>query len=248
VAWSGAKLVAVGYGSMSGSPYYYSTNGTSWTGNEIGTGDMVTTITWTGQEFVAAGRSSVLTSSDAWLWTYSRLDSLFPASQSYYIYLPVLQCLTWTGNQLVAVGNTGFILTSADGAYWVNRTEPRPRMNYVLSANAMAVAVGQSGTIITSPDCQSWSKVKSGCSSDLVSVAWTGSRFFIIGGGRSEMALRRQSDKLGLREQNKKGDLLVIRANFAIKRSDFNIMPGQFEDKVSNDIELTLSIAGASPK
>jgi polyisoprenoid-binding protein YceI len=44
------------------------------------------------------------------------------------------------------------------------------------------------------------------------------------------------------------GDLLVIRASFSIKRSDFNINPGQFEDKVANEIQLTLSIAGASPK
>jgi polyisoprenoid-binding protein YceI len=55
-------------------------------------------------------------------------------------------------------------------------------------------------------------------------------------------------DKLGDRVPNQKGDLLVIRASFNIKRNDFNIMPGQYEDKVSNTIELTLSIAGASPK
>jgi len=55
-------------------------------------------------------------------------------------------------------------------------------------------------------------------------------------------------DKLGERVPNQKGDLLVIRASFTIKRSDFNINPGQFEDKVSDTIELTLSIAGASPK
>jgi len=55
-------------------------------------------------------------------------------------------------------------------------------------------------------------------------------------------------DKLGERVPNQKGDLLVIRSHFTIKRSDFNIMPGQFEDKVSDTIELTLSIAGASPK
>jgi polyisoprenoid-binding protein YceI len=55
-------------------------------------------------------------------------------------------------------------------------------------------------------------------------------------------------DKLGERVPNQKGDLLVIRATFNINRSDFNINPGQYEDKVSNEIELTLSIAGASPK
>ena len=55
-------------------------------------------------------------------------------------------------------------------------------------------------------------------------------------------------DKLGDRMPNLKGDLLVIRAAFSIKRGDFNINPGQFEDKVSDTIELTLSIAGASAK
>ncbi len=55
-------------------------------------------------------------------------------------------------------------------------------------------------------------------------------------------------DMLGQRVPNSKGDLLVIRANFSIKRSDFNIQPLRMEDKVSDVIELTLSIAGASPK
>ena len=34
----------------------------------------------------------------------------------------------------------------------------------------------------------------------------------------------------------------------ACPRSDFGIMPGQMEEKVSDTIELTLSIAGASPR
>ncbi len=45
-----------------------------------------------------------------------------------------------------------------------------------------------------------------------------------------------------------KGDLLVIRSTFTIKRADFNIKPGEAEDKVANEIELTLSIAGAAPQ
>ena len=43
-----------------------------------------------------------------------------------------------------------------------------------------------------------------------------------------------------------KGDLLVIRSTFTIKRGDFNIKRGEMEDKVTNDIELSLSIAGAA--
>lgn len=54
--------------------------------------------------------------------------------------------------------------------------------------------------------------------------------------------------KLSQRVPNMNGDLLVIRANFKIKRGEFHINPGQYEDKVSNEIELTLSIAGASVK
>ena len=55
-------------------------------------------------------------------------------------------------------------------------------------------------------------------------------------------------DKLKARGGNKDGDLLVIRASFKIKRSDFGINPGQGEDKVSDDIELNLSLAGAAPR
>jgi polyisoprenoid-binding protein YceI len=53
-------------------------------------------------------------------------------------------------------------------------------------------------------------------------------------------------DKLASRVPNLKGDLLVLRANFNINREDFNIQKGQYEDKVSPTINLTLSIAGAS--
>jgi polyisoprenoid-binding protein YceI len=52
-------------------------------------------------------------------------------------------------------------------------------------------------------------------------------------------------DKLKART-GKEGDLLVVRSNFTIKRSDFGINPGSGEDKVSNDIELNLSLAGAA--
>jgi polyisoprenoid-binding protein YceI len=53
-------------------------------------------------------------------------------------------------------------------------------------------------------------------------------------------------DKLGQRVPNLKGDLLVIRSTFNIKRSDFGINPSAPQDKVSDEIELTLSIAGAA--
>ena len=54
-------------------------------------------------------------------------------------------------------------------------------------------------------------------------------------------------DKLKARS-GKEGDLLVVRSNFAIKRSDFGINAGKGEDKVSNEIELSLSVAGIAPR
>ena len=43
------------------------------------------------------------------------------------------------------------------------------------------------------------------------------------------------------------GDLLVLRADFKIKRSEYEINAGNNEEKVSDEIELKLSLAGAAP-
>lgn len=57
-------------------------------------------------------------------------------------------------------------------------------------------------------------------------------------------------DKLGARmgKNDLKGDLLVVRSDFSVNRSDFNIMAGKKEDKVSNKIEVSLRVVGASSK
>ena len=55
-------------------------------------------------------------------------------------------------------------------------------------------------------------------------------------------------DMLGKRSNGAmEGDLLVLRSTFTIKRSDFGIKPGQNLDKVAEEIELRLAIAGAAP-
>lgn len=54
--------------------------------------------------------------------------------------------------------------------------------------------------------------------------------------------------KLGARlgKADLKGDLLVLRASFSVNRSDFGIMAGKATDKVSENIDLTLSLAGSA--
>ncbi len=48
--------------------------------------------------------------------------------------------------------------------------------------------------------------------------------------------------------QKTPGDLLVVRSKFAIKRGDYKIQAGKNLDKVSDEIEIELAIAGAAPK
>lgn len=64
------------------------------------------------------------------------------------------------------------------------------------------------------------------------------------------VSFTRLADKLGARlgDDKIKGDLLVVRAAFVINRGEFNIQPGQYTDKVAEDIHLSLAIAGASPR
>jgi len=43
------------------------------------------------------------------------------------------------------------------------------------------------------------------------------------------------------------GDLLVVRGEFSISRSEFGIKPGQNEDKVAEQVDLTIAIVGGAP-
>lgn len=52
----------------------------------------------------------------------------------------------------------------------------------------------------------------------------------------------------GKRMRGAKGDLLVLRSRFTIKRSDFDIKPNMGPDTVAEDIELRISIVGLARK
>lgn len=47
---------------------------------------------------------------------------------------------------------------------------------------------------------------------------------------------------------DKDGDLLVVRTNFKINRGEFGIKEGENLDKVSDVIEISMSLAGSAPK
>jgi polyisoprenoid-binding protein YceI len=43
------------------------------------------------------------------------------------------------------------------------------------------------------------------------------------------------------------GDLLIVRSKFKVKRDDFGIKPGEYLDKVANEIDISINLAGACP-
>jgi polyisoprenoid-binding protein YceI len=74
---------------------------------------------------------------------------------------------------------------------------------------------------------------------------------FTLNGVSKEMTVPVQAHYLANRMKDRggdqDGDILVLRSNFTVKRSDFGIKPGEAEDKVSDDIQITLSVAGFNP-
>lgn len=55
--------------------------------------------------------------------------------------------------------------------------------------------------------------------------------------------------KLAARTNGKmEGDLLVIRSEFMLNRSEFGIQPGKNTEKVAEEVKITLAIAGSAPK
>ena len=135
---------------------------------------------------------------------------------------------------------TGKIIVAADSL-----TVPNPmQKGHMHSANWLDVAKYPEITF----EAKSLANVKTDGSVTTADVTGT----FTLHGVAKEITapvkLTYLKDKLGDRVPNLKGDLLVIRANFVINRNDFNIQKGKSEDKVAANIDLSLSIAGASAK
>ena len=51
-----------------------------------------------------------------------------------------------------------------------------------------------------------------------------------------------------IKRNRTRGDLLIIRSKFTVKRDDFDIQKGEKLEKVANNIEISLNLAGAAPK
>lgn len=132
-------------------------------------------IVWTGTEFVAIARDSVLTakSTDGINWTeYSGL----PDAYSW-------KALGWNGSILVAISNAG-LATSADGITWTFYSGGSLPMGGAwddITWNgsifvAVREGIGSGGNIATSPDGITWT-TRTSTNRRYLRVRWNGSRF-----------------------------------------------------------------------
>jgi len=107
--------------------------GVTWTARTSGTTAGLSSVVWTGTQFVAVGSSStVLTSPDGITWTQRALGSSTPAN---------LTSVAWSGQTLVAISTslTGNAFSSSDGISW--------------SPLSLPLAIGStSGSVVSSAD------------------------------------------------------------------------------------------------
>ena len=93
-----------------------------------------------------------------------------------------------TAGLYVAVGNDGWIITSADGTTWTQRTPAGGFTSTFYSVTwngSLFVIVGDDGEIQTSPDGITWTHrtPSSGFTGDFYRVRWDGTRFIAGGSG-----------------------------------------------------------------
>jgi fibronectin type 3 domain-containing protein len=176
ILWDGSQLVGVGNGYVGTSP-----DGLTWTdqsGNITSTTDAFTvgtTVFWNGSQYVAAGYTGVvLTSNNAVNWTQHLPTSTITNEE--------LENVIWNGSIFVAVGRTGTILTSADGITWTvqDSGSTAMRLTGIAWNGTRFVAVGTSGTILTSLDGEAWTSRDVETTQQLDDVTWGGGQFVAV--------------------------------------------------------------------
>jgi Big-like domain-containing protein len=140
----------------------------------------LTSVTWSGRQFVAVGSNGgIYTSPDGITWaTRIQGPDLTGTGSSLWgvAWSPPLQ-------RFVAVG-LGYVMTSSDDGVTWTPSSAAPisgrTLNGVIWAGTQFVAVGN-GTILTSPDGVAWTDRTAGTGAALRSVAWTGSKLLAVG-------------------------------------------------------------------
>ena len=148
--------------------------------------EALSSIVWSGTQFVAVGLSgAIVTSPDGLTWTTRVAGSSYGQPS----YGPLLS-VTWAPSlgRFVAVG-IGNIMTSSDGIAWAPNTSgaiSNDGLYGVVWSGTQFVAVGDvygssTPAILTSPDGLTWTTRSVSAAGMLRGVAWSGSVFVAVG-------------------------------------------------------------------
>ena len=179
-ASDGSHYLAVGYGGA----ILGSDSGASWYSISHGVSQDLWDVTWDGNQFAAVGNlGTIVTSPNGVDWTQQPVN--LQGS-------PHLRGITWDGDEFIAVGQYATLLFSSDGVAWTKRSTGQI-MNITFRDVIWAgdplnkyIIVGSLGTILTSDDGTTWIPHDLGLDMHVLkSVAWSGSKLVIVGGGLS---------------------------------------------------------------
>ena len=164
------------WGGQNGSIRTSSDNGINWTSRTSNTSQSRFAIVWTGSQFVSAGLTTAIISTDGIAWTaYSLPAQAIGLAWSSTLGLYVIGCnngaiysspdainwtlrttgttnsfqhVSWTGTEFIATASVGTLLTSTDGITWVTRSSGTTANLYGSASNG-AVAVITGGAFTT---------------------------------------------------------------------------------------------------
>ena len=173
---AGLFVAVGGYAFSDGTLITTSANGTNWTDRHTSSIGPLTSVAYSGSQFVAVGRRSlgerpVLTSPNGITWT----PQLTGISNDLF-------SVTYGSGAFVAVGAAGNVARSTDGVNWTKQSiTPSNHLRSVTFASSLFVAAGDAGTIFTSPDGSTWTRRTSGTARDLNVATWFSNRFLAGG-------------------------------------------------------------------
>ena len=177
------KSVTYGNGLFVAAPVYssgflVSSNSIDWQSVPVGPvngyGVYVSTVTFAGGLFVAAGQGYqgvAGTSTNGVDWMFQELGVFLQPEQVRY-----------AGGRFLLVGSEGAFLTSNEGSQWIKRnTGATLRLLDVAYGGGAYVAVGVRGTMFRSTDLLHWSPIASGTPDRLESILFAQNKFYVVG-------------------------------------------------------------------
>lgn len=175
IVWTGNRFVAAICN------VYVSDNGRIWHEVDEGSWECPEAVVSANGTLVAissGGDGDVLMSPDGYVWSSLTIEGS-----------PDLAGLAWTGDRFLAVGWNGTIVSSWDGISWRWLSSRSPVVGYgdindMVEGNGTFVGVGEGSKVITSHNGADWFRSTEPEDGKYLSVVWTGTGFWAVGGHR----------------------------------------------------------------